>query len=76
MAFVYIGSNPSLLAPIPFTNEANFSRNLIMNFHNNHIRTYQNPHFVLGTYITEEGKDMGRSKMTRQGQKEVGKICT
>lgn len=41
-----IGHNPRFLAQILFTDEANFSRDAIMNFHNNHIWIDENPHAV------------------------------
>lgn len=42
-----IGENPHFLARTLFTDEANFSKNAIMNFHNNHIWAYENPHGII-----------------------------
>ena len=42
-----IGRNPQFLSKILFTDEANFSRNAIMNFHNNHIWADENPHEII-----------------------------
>lgn len=38
---------PQLLTLILFTDEANFSRNAIRNFHNNHVWADENPHEVI-----------------------------
>lgn len=38
---------PQLLSVILFTDEANFSRNAIRNFHNNHVWAEENPHEIL-----------------------------
>lgn len=39
--------NPQFLGNILFTDEANFSRDAIMNFHNNHIWAEDNPYEIL-----------------------------
>lgn len=42
-----IGENPQFLGQILFTDEAKFSREAIINFHNNHIWADENPHAIL-----------------------------
>src|SRR5678816_2810305 len=42
-----IADNPHHLAEILFTDEANFSRDAISNFHNNHIWADENPHAIV-----------------------------
>lgn len=41
-----IAQNPQFVAEVLFTDEASFSRNAIMNFHNNHIWCEENPHAI------------------------------
>lgn len=41
-----IAQNPQFIADVLFTDEASFSRDPIMNFHNNHIWSEENPHAV------------------------------
>lgn len=41
--------NPNFSANILFTDEANFSREAIMNFHNTHIWSQENPHAITET---------------------------
>lgn len=44
-----VEQHPQFLSSILFTDEASFSRNGIMNFHNNHIWTDDNPHAITQT---------------------------
>lgn len=41
-----IAENQRFLSNVLFTDEANFSRNAITNFHNNHIWSVENPHVI------------------------------
>lgn len=41
-----ISKNSQLLSLILFTDEASFSKNAIMNFHNNHVWAEENPHEI------------------------------
>lgn len=42
-----IAQNPRFLSQVLFTDEANFSRDAIMNFHNNHVWADENPHAIM-----------------------------
>lgn len=42
-----VARNPQFLSHILFTDEANFSRNAIMNFHNNHVWAEDNPNAIM-----------------------------
>lgn len=42
-------NNPHFAASVLFTDEANFSRDAIMNFHNNHLWAQENPHATVET---------------------------
>lgn len=42
-----VAQNPLFDSEIMFTDEANFSRNAIRNFHNNHIWAEENPHAIV-----------------------------
>lgn len=46
--------DPNFECKILFTDEANFSRNAIMNFHNNHIWALENPHEIVETHFQEQ----------------------
>lgn len=45
--------DPNFDCKILFTDEANFSRNSIINFHNNHIWALENPHGIVETRFQE-----------------------
>ena len=46
-----ITQNPRFLESVLFTDEANFSREAIINFHNNHVWAEENPHTIVqGNY--------------------------
>jgi len=49
-----IAENPLFDAEILFTDEANFSRNAIRNFHNNHFWSEENPHAIMETHHQEQ----------------------
>lgn len=42
-----IGQDPEFLEQVLFTDEANFSRDAITNYHNNHIWAEENPHAIV-----------------------------
>lgn len=44
-----LAANPRFDCVILFTDEASFSRNSIMNFHNNHVWADENPHAIVET---------------------------
>ncbi|EZA59696.1 hypothetical protein X777_16395 [Ooceraea biroi] len=46
-----IARNPQFVAEVLFTDEANFSRNAIVNFHNNHLWCDENPHAILESHF-------------------------
>lgn len=46
--------NPHFASQILFTDEANFSRNAIMNFHNNHHWADENPHAITERHFQEQ----------------------
>lgn len=46
--------DPNFDCKILFTDEANFSRNSIINFHNNHIWAEENPHGIVETHFQEQ----------------------
>lgn len=46
--------NPSFLSRILFTEEACFSRNVIINFHNNHVWAEDNPHVFIENNYQEQ----------------------
>jgi hypothetical protein len=46
-----IAQNPQYIAEVLFTDEANFSRNAIMNFHNKHLWCDENPHVIIETHF-------------------------
>lgn len=43
----HLGNNPNFTSLVLFTDEANFSREAIINFHNNHFWSHENPHAVV-----------------------------
>lgn len=45
--------NPRFLSQVLFTDEASFSRNAIINFHNNHMWAEENPHAVIENNFQE-----------------------
>lgn len=49
-----LAEDPHFDAKILFTDEANFSRNAIINFHNNHNWAQENPHAVTATHFQEQ----------------------
>lgn len=49
-----LAENPLFDHRILFTDEANFSRNAIRNFHNNHLWADENPHAVMETHYQEQ----------------------
>jgi len=46
--------NPQFERQILFTDEANFSRNAIQNFHNNHLWADENPHAIKETHFQHQ----------------------
>lgn len=46
--------NPQFDSKIMFTDEANFSRNAITNFHNNHYWAQENPHAITETHFQQQ----------------------
>lgn len=46
--------NPRFLSQVLFTDEACFSRNSIINFHNNHVWADNNPHAVIENHFQEQ----------------------
>lgn len=46
--------NPQFESQIMFTDEANFSRNAIQNFHNNHMWADENPYAITETHFQEQ----------------------
>lgn len=49
-----VAQNPLFESQILFTDEANFSRNAIQNFHNNHIWADENPHAITESHFQEQ----------------------
>lgn len=49
-----IALNPQFESQILFTDEANFSRNAIQNFHNNHMWAEENPHTITETHFQHQ----------------------
>lgn len=49
-----IAQNPQFESNILFTDESNFSRNAIQNFHNNHLWADENPHAVTETHFQNQ----------------------
>lgn len=49
-----IGQNPEFLEQVLFTDEANFSREAIINYHNNHIWAEENPHAIVEAHHQEQ----------------------
>lgn len=49
-----IGQNAEFLQHILFTDEANFSRDAIINYHNNHIWAEENPHAIVEAHHQEQ----------------------
>lgn len=49
-----VTENPQFDAKILFTDEANFSRNAIQNFHNNHFWAEENPHAITESHHQEQ----------------------
>lgn len=49
-----IAQNNNFLPKVLFTDEANFSRNAIMNFHNDHFWADENPHVIRETHFQEQ----------------------
>lgn len=49
-----VAENPNFDKQILFTDEANFSRNSIQNFHNNHLWAEENPHAVTETHFQHQ----------------------
>lgn len=43
-------TNPNLTALVLFTDEAQFTRNCITNYHNQHVWAYENPHVFLPSH--------------------------
>nr|CAH7763917.1 unnamed protein product [Callosobruchus chinensis] len=46
--------NPNFLSQVSFTDEACFSRNAIINFHNNHVLSVDNPHAFIEHHFQEQ----------------------
>nr|CAH7740264.1 unnamed protein product [Callosobruchus chinensis] len=46
--------NPNFLSQVLFTDEACFSRNAIINFHNNHVWSEDNPHAFIEHHFQEQ----------------------
>lgn len=49
-----ISNNPRFTSTVLFTDEANFSRNGIMNVHNTHSWDYENPHVIVESRFQQE----------------------
>lgn len=49
-----VGQNPEFLEQVLFTDEANFSREAIINFHNNHVWAEENPHAIVEAHHQQQ----------------------
>nr|CAH7758052.1 unnamed protein product [Callosobruchus chinensis] len=55
----HILRNPNFLSQVLFTDEACFSRNAIINFHNNHVWSEDNPHAFIEHHFQEQFFSIG-----------------